>query len=252
VGGLALLLLLVTFLSDVPNVSDNPVGSVALLVMCPLPLLVVGLALLVIGFLVLRGAKKAETTESQEQVVKLPQFKYHSDPIATGSIVPLGTVCECCGQSRGFIYVGPVYGADAYPLRDNLCPWCIADGSAHEKYGAEFTDAAAVGGRRRGWDQVPEEVVDEVAYRTPGFSGWQQGRWWTHCSDAADFLGPAGRAEVEAYGPELIAALRADVSKMSDKTWLAYYQRLGKERSPTAYVFRCLHCGKVGGYSDSY
>jgi len=26
-------------------------------------------------------------------------------------------------------------------------------------------------------------VVEEVAYRTPGFSGWQQERWWTHCRE---------------------------------------------------------------------
>jgi len=148
--------------------------------------------------------------------------------------------------------MGPVYGAKAVSLRGRICPWCIADGSAHEKYGAEFTDAAGVGGHRRGWDEVPKEVVEEVAYRTPGFSGWQQERWWTHCGDAADFLGPAGRGEVEAYGSELVEALRADVGGMSDQNWQAYYQALDKKHGPTAYVFRCLHCGKVGGYSDSH
>jgi uncharacterized protein CbrC (UPF0167 family)/uncharacterized membrane protein YhdT len=248
IGSLVLLLLVAAYLSNTPGVTDNPTGFVAALIICSSPLLVVGLILLVVGLFAFRGAKRPETTNHQEQSVGLPKFKYHSDPIATGSVVPSDTVCECCGQNRGFIYAGPVYGARF--LRDHLCPWCIADGSAHEKYGAFFTDAAAVGGRRRGWDQVPNKVVEEIAYRTPAFFGWQQGRWWTHCGDAADFLGLAGREEVEAYGPELVEALRADVSVMSDKTWRAYYQDLDKERGPTAYVFRCLHCGRVGGYSD--
>jgi uncharacterized protein CbrC (UPF0167 family) len=36
---------------------------------------------------------------------------------------------------------------------------------------------------------VPADVVEEVAHRTPGFSTLQQARWWTHCGDAAAFLG---------------------------------------------------------------
>jgi uncharacterized protein CbrC (UPF0167 family) len=180
----------------------------------------------------------------------LPRFKYHSDPVATGSVIPSDTVCACCGQGRGFIYVGPVYGAEARGLRKRVCPWCIADGSAHEAHGVEFTDAGGIGGRHCGWDEVPSAVIEEVAYRTPGFSAWQQERWWTHCGDAADFLGPAGREEIERYDPELVEALRAAMSAMGDETWQGYYQSLDKGGSPTAYVFRCLHCGKVGGYSD--
>jgi uncharacterized protein CbrC (UPF0167 family) len=247
-----LLVLIAVHFSSVPGVADNPVGLATVLIFCPLPLLIAGSILLIAGFLAIRRARGRDAAGHLEQVVGLPTFKYHSDPIATGSIIPSDSVCQCCGQNRGFIYVGPVYGVEAMGLRDCLCPWCIANGSAHRKYGAEFTDAAAVGSRRRGWDEVPNEVVEEIAYRTPGFSGWQQERWWTHCGDAADFLGPAGREEVESYGPELVEVLRADVSVMSDKNWRVYYQALDKRRGPTAYVFRCRHCGRVGGYSDSH
>ena len=49
-------------------------------------------------------------------------------------------MCVCCGERRGYIYAGPVYSERE--LSDSLCPWCIADGSAHSRFGAEFTDAA--------------------------------------------------------------------------------------------------------------
>jgi hypothetical protein len=70
--------------------------------------------------------------------VEFPEFPYHPDPRATGSVVVSDTSCVACGQSRGFVYAGPVYSQGE--LIDSLCPWCIADGSAAEKYEAEFTD----------------------------------------------------------------------------------------------------------------
>src|SRR5437867_876141 len=66
--------------------------------------------------------------------VEFPEFPYHPDPRATGSVVVSDTSCVACGQSRGFVYAGPVYSQDE--LIDSLCPWCIADGSAAEKYDA--------------------------------------------------------------------------------------------------------------------
>src|SRR5580698_1256897 len=41
---------------------------------------------------------------------KLPSFRYHPDPLATGAVKPSDVVCSCCQRNRGFIYTGPVYG----------------------------------------------------------------------------------------------------------------------------------------------
>src|SRR5262249_60611299 len=111
------------------------------------------------------------------------------------------------GQAGGVHLTGPGVAAEEYGERN--CPWCIADGSAHQKLGASFTDEIGVGGGGM-WDQVPRAVVEEVAYRTPGFCGWQQEQWWTHCGDAAQFFGRAGRKELEALGPQAIAAIQAN------------------------------------------
>jgi uncharacterized protein len=143
----------------------------------------------------------------------LPTFRYHPDPIATGSIVESEYDCVCCGQRRGYIYTGPVYAIEEHV--EDICPWCIASGDAHAKLDADFTDTVAIGGGA--WDEVPAAVIEEIAFRTPGFAGWQQERWWTHCGDGAEFIG------VEHVDPN---------------------------GGPTTYRFRCRHCGAVGGYSD--
>src|SRR5215475_3171681 len=115
-------------------------------------------------------------------MASLPKFRYHPDPVATGSIVLSEKTCSCCVERRGYIYVGPVYSEQ--DVEDELCPWCIADGSAAEEYEATFVDPDGIGNYGE-WDEVEEHVIEEVSQRTPGFSGWQQERWWTHCNEAA-------------------------------------------------------------------
>jgi uncharacterized protein CbrC (UPF0167 family) len=151
----------------------------------------------------------------------------------------------CCGEQRGFVYAGPVYANDE--LRGVLCPWCIADGSAHTNFDAEFTSAERVG-----WpDRLGPAIVEEVAFRTPGFNGWQQERWVAHCADAAAFLGPAGAAELTHGGLEAVESVRVDVG-MEGQEWERYAASLNRDLGPTAYIFRCLHCGRFGGYSDCH
>jgi len=176
----------------------------------------------------------------------LPKFKYHPDPLKTGSVEESDALCECCGEAKGYIYVGPVFSEEE--LADCICPWCIASGKAHDKFDAEFTDFDGIGDYGS-WEEIPKEIKEEVSYRTPGFSGWQQERWWTHCNDAAEFLGAAGKKEIEEYGEELVAELKKETG-YDDEEWSYYYKNMDKNGSPTAYIFRCLHCGKLGGYSD--
>jgi len=81
-----------------------------------------------------------------------PSLLGDRDPITTGSIVRSEKKCEVCGAVRGFVYDGPSYG-----LREleSVCPWCIADGSAHLKFGVEFVGKTGVGSCRE-WESVPE------------------------------------------------------------------------------------------------
>jgi uncharacterized protein CbrC (UPF0167 family) len=121
----------------------------------------------------------------------LPEFPYHPDPVATGSVEESDALCMNCGRRRGFIYVGPVYATDE--LAEALCPWCIADGSAAARFDASFTDVAELP------DDVPAETIVRVMRRTPGFTGWQQEHWMFHCGDGAAFLGRADQDGGTAY-----------------------------------------------------
>ncbi len=180
-------------------------------------------------------------------MMNFPRFRYHPDPIATGSIEKSHATCESCEQPRGFAYVGPIFAIEEHEC---VCPWCIADGTAHALLECEFTDRESIGvGGDQRWSPIPDHVADEIAFRTPGFSGWQQERWFTHCGDGAVFLGAMGRVELMNHGPGAIEAIREEVS-LDGNDWARYFASLDKDASPTAYLFRCLVCGAFGGYSD--
>jgi uncharacterized protein CbrC (UPF0167 family) len=179
--------------------------------------------------------------------MELPDFRYHPDPLRTGSIKESDAVCIVCKQARGYVYALTPYGKGEYTAC--ICPWCIADGTAHEQLQVEFNDAAAIGGWGQ-WSHVAPAVIEAVAYRTPGFAGWQGEMWFTHCGDAAAFLGVVGHKELLEAGPEAIAAIRQAVSYVGDDEWEPFLRSLDKNGSPTAYLFRCLHCGAYGGYAD--
>jgi uncharacterized protein len=55
----------------------------------------------------------------------------------------------------------------------------------------------------------------------------------------------AGRVELETKWPEAKERLR-ETAALSDKKWAAFFNELDADGSPTAYVFRCLHCGAFG------
>lgn len=171
---------------------------------------------------------------------ELPAFAYHPDPVGTGSIKISKATCLCCHRTRDAIYQGPSYADE--DLEDALCPWCIADGSAHRKFNVEFIELDG---------EVPGSVAEIVSFQTPGFPGWQQERWLTCCDDAAVFLGPAGFEELRDQWPEALTSIRDD-SDMNEADWEDYLPLLHRERGPTAYVFRCRHCGALRGYSDCH
>src|SRR5258708_27597989 len=173
----------------------------------------------------------------------LPAFKYPPDPIATGCIEESDTVCECCGQSRGFIYAGSVYSVQAV---ESVCPWCIADGSVGRKYDATLSDAAPLASAG-----LPAAVIDEVTRRTPGYISWQQDSWLSCCGDACAFQGDAPREEIRSLNRAALKVLSSESGFPVDdlREMIEGYEPKG---SPAFYQFVCLHCENVkyGGDFD--
>lgn len=170
--------------------------------------------------------------------VDLPKFLFHPDPIASGSVERSERTCACCGQARGAIYVGPIYTeAD---VDDAICPWCIADGSAHRKLHATFVDAEVLD------DAWPGDAATIIAARTPGFATWQGDAWPGCCGNATAFIGPMGIAELRKHNYEWEGSAMSHIvheMQISGGAANRLLDSLNREHGPTAYVFQCLACG---------
>ena len=164
----------------------------------------------------------------------IPGFRYHPNPIATGNVEPSDTVCISCGQNRGYIYTGPVYAKGN--LRESICPFCIADGSAAKKYNAIFSDdypLIKVG--------ISEEIIDEVTKRTPGYISWQQEVWLTCCEDACEFHGDAPKSELRNLDEETLERFLSEI-EWSAEEWKEFVPHYEPGCNPAIYKFKCRHC----------
>jgi len=162
----------------------------------------------------------------------LPTFRYYADPFGEGRFERSATACEVCGRGRGWAFVGVLYSAKVDdPV---ICPWCIADGTAAEKWNGSFNETA---------EAIAEERDQEIRECTPNMETWQDLQWPCHCNDACCYLGQPDAAELRAK-PNALEALLARLAEDG-------HTGDGAERivdamgySPTTYLFRCLHCGR--------
>jgi uncharacterized protein CbrC (UPF0167 family) len=163
----------------------------------------------------------------------LPHFRYHPDPLKTGSVRESPKECRCCRRRTGYIYLGPVYSR--MPLRESLCPWCVASGAAAREFGAAFSDAVPLAEAG-----LEERVIEEVTNRTPGFNSWRQEAWLVHCGDACAFNGDALR---EALRTEDAQRQLAGPERVPQEQWSGFIQAYRPGGNPAVYEFRCLSCG---------
>jgi uncharacterized protein CbrC (UPF0167 family) len=177
-------------------------------------------------------------------VMELPTFLYHPDPVATRSVIASGSACVVCGQAPGYIYVGPVYAIEEYV--NEICPACIADGSAADTLNATFNDDIV---NYDGPGDVPDSVIETIVRCTPGFEGWQQEEWLYHCADGAVFLGRMGARELAGY-PDVVQEMR-ELYADPHRDIEGFIAALDRDDPPSAYLFRCRHCDRYLFYTDT-
>lgn len=165
--------------------------------------------------------------------MSLPHFKYHPDPVATGMIERKTAICPCCERTTEYVYATIPYCVDEI---ENLCPECIADGSATKKFKASFADGHPLS--RAG---LAKEIIEEVIFRTPGFISWQQEVWLACCNDACEFHGHLRRDEFLNLPPEIIAKFRTE-HRIDDKLWKILSSSYRPGGSLAIYKFVCRHC----------
>lgn len=177
-----------------------------------------------------------------------PRFIYHPDPIATGAVAASDVTCACCEKRRGFAYTRSPYCV-AVDLDGAICPWCIADGGAAQKYDATFVQD--VENTSTGSDNsllpVMQASIDAVFARTPGYVSWQGETWLSHCADAMEYHGD--------LTPQELITLPATTRTLfiKENEWLVpkvySWQELVDSYQPgeslVLYKFVCRHCSLV-------
>jgi uncharacterized protein len=165
---------------------------------------------------------------------QLPQFRYHPNPISSGAIETSTELCICCGRSRGFMYVARVNCE--MNLTHKLCPWCIADGSASEKFNATFNDDRPL--RKKG---INASIIEEITKQTPGYSSWQQDDWLTHCNDGCEFHGNASSTEILEASDETKSEWQQEYN-LGKSDWDLITNEYEPNGENAFYKFVCRHC----------
>lgn len=165
-------------------------------------------------------------------------FKYHPNLYKDEILVRGKGVCQCCGR-KVHEYVEHAYAVEDLNC---LCLSCIHDGSAAEKFDAEFVQFA---------EPVSDpEKREELFRRTPGYLAWQGENWLACCDDYCAYLGMVGISELEQLGVKE-EALRDYAAQEVHYPIELVEKYLRKDGDLTGYLFRCLHCGKVRLYVDA-
>jgi uncharacterized protein len=176
-----------------------------------------------------KANESAETVEKSD-TEQLPVFKYNPDALALGIIKRKKATCSVCDKERGYIYTGPFNSEEEV---ENICPWCIKDGSAAKKYDGRFQD-------EDGCDPVTKkEYVLELTMQTPGYDSWQEPHWPSHCGDFCAFKNYVGWKEIKGIKNEL----RHDLDKLG-MTQQDIEKNFVNKGGMQGYLFQCLHCGK--------
>ncbi|MDP4144334.1 MAG: CbrC family protein [Bacillota bacterium] len=147
-------------------------------------------------------------------------------------IVKRNSICPVCNQETDYVYEGPFYSVSDV---DDICHWCIKNGMATHKYDGEFQDIASC-------EEVEKrEYVDELVHRTPGYMGWQQEVWLSHCGDFCAFEKYVGWEDIKDMLDELDDDLK-EISRGYGLSRLELEKALG--RGLQGYLFKCVVCGK--------
>lgn len=161
--------------------------------------------------------------------------------------------CECCGKSGKRSYVA---GIDHYTKQEekevkNLCLNCIADGEAIKKFGGAFTDKRFIANRT-----ANKNITEEIMYRTPSFSTWQEKEWLSHCKTPCAYIGQVYIGDLLKLG--IYKQVRTDLAKDF------YYKQMPmtvaeiddmliqmtEGSSLEGHLFKCVQCEKYRLHID--
>ena len=186
-----------------------------------------------------RPLTDAERSARRERLKDLPFFKYHPDPLETGSFEEgEEKICPCCGNKSKVYYSSFPYCSENV---EYICPTCISNGEAARKFDANFVQNAEWHGEN------DEEKDDELFHRTPGYMSWQGEHWLSCCDDYCAYMGTVGTRELKAM--DIADEVIEEYVKRGAFEDIGEY--LVKDGPMCGYLFKCLHCGKYHLWVDA-
>lgn len=148
--------------------------------------------------------------------------------------------CSVCNEKRQIKYTSSFYSIKD---PDYICPWCIANGKASEKYDGEFNDYCGIEGVSPDPNDakpiIPKDLLLEITNKTPSYISWQQEVWLTHCNEPCSFIGYADTKIIE----PLLEELNDDITNNGYDPELIK-TALSKDGSLVGYLFQCVKCGQ--------
>ena len=154
---------------------------------------------------------------------EIPKFKYVDDNIVKNFFVKEDNkvLCKCCEKETDLVYYTIPHCEDNIKP---LCPECIANGKAAEKFNCDFID----------------EPFDE-------YSAWQQPYYPNHCDDFCKFISYVGYKELKERNllDKIIISSDNDEDSVRE-----YIEDLEIEGNFQGYLFECLKCGQLILHTD--
>lgn len=186
-----------------------------------------------------RPLTDSERSARRERLKDLPFFKYHPDPLETGSFEEgEEKICPCCGNKSKVYYSSFPYCSENV---EYICPTCISNGEAARKFDAEFVQNAEWHGEN------DKEKDDELFHRTPGYMSWQGEYWLSCCDDYCAYMGTVGTRELKAM--DIADEVIEEYVKRGAFEDIGEY--LVKDGPMCGYLFKCIHCGKYHLWVDA-
>lgn len=182
---------------------------------------------------------------------KLPIFRYLISPASHPSLIEKIGRCICCNQNRRIFYNGPTYSTDFEIIE--VCPWCIADGSAATKWDVTFNDGFV---DNEGVPQfgIDECFHDEIEGRTLGFISAQGNHWMYGKSGPMQFVGEVNYQVLLAENnPRKVETVRETLSSIgSDDITLESCVESGERCSIYTYLFYDPEQDQYAAYWDRH
>lgn len=175
----------------------------------------------------------------------LPHFKYNPNAYTNGIIEAKEIQCNVCKEHQSHVYKGPFYSVENIDL---ICPWCVANGQAAQKYEGEFQSYTSIEGISPD-PKLPNTItykkaeIDELILQTPSYTAWQQAVWLGHCESPCAFIDYVGWEEIK----DLVVELKEDIEQIKIDYHITqgmFEKMLQNNGDFQGYLFQCIHCKK--------